>query len=387
MKMLATLCLVAAAAAAQEPTTRASSPFRVEPRAGEPQLALDGLDPIALCEGREVRGDARWSAARGRFTYHFESEAALARFRAAPERFEIQWGGGCGRMGPLSGTGDPGRHLVHDGRLWIFASDGCRQGFAAAPERFVPPAEAPIESTPAAAEAGRAWIERAVSAHGGPQRLAPTVALWFEDDNEQDGWLSFADLVVRFDGAVHERSRWIGPEAGRGFDSLWVVGAQDFLVEQGAWFEIVSRDQRLDLVRTAQRHPLVLLAARDAEDFAAHELGRSTLAGGEVVDVHVRSAGLETVLHLDPHSGRVRGLSWRGRLADGPMRAVVETFETYLDRGGLLVPDRRSVTVDGRPSDAHSKGWDRVHVVRDCPAAPFELATCLAEFTFGENQR
>jgi len=384
MKTIATLCLAVAAVAAQEPTT---SPFRAEPRAGEPQLALGGRDPIALCEGREARGDARWSATRGRFSYHFENEAGLRRFLAEPERFEIQWGGGCGRMGPLSGTGDPERHLVHDGRLWIFASDGCRKGFTAAPERFVPPAEQPPEFAADSAAAGRAWIERAVAAHGGPQRLAPTVALWFEDDGVQDGWYSFSDLVVRFDGAVHERSRWVGPTAESGFDAVWVVADQEFLVEQGAWFEIVSRDQREDLRRTAQRQPLVLLAARDAEGFAAHELGRSTLAGEEVVDVHVESAGLATVLHLDPHSGRVRGLSWRGRLADGPQRDVVETFATYVDRAGLLVPDERSVTVDGRVSDAHSKSWDRVHVVRDCPAQPFELATCLHEFTLAENQR
>jgi hypothetical protein len=42
---------------------------------------------------------------------------------AEPERFAVQMGGGCGRMGPLSGSCSPERFAVHDGRIDIFASD------------------------------------------------------------------------------------------------------------------------------------------------------------------------------------------------------------------------------------------------------------------------
>ena len=120
----------------------ASAPPASPTPSDEPELALHGLDPVSLCEGAEAEGREDLLVTRGRYVYRFASEESRARFLEDPERWGVQWGGGCGRMGPLSGVGSPERWTVHDGRIYLFASDECRAGFLSQPERYVVEPEA-----------------------------------------------------------------------------------------------------------------------------------------------------------------------------------------------------------------------------------------------------
>lgn len=105
----------------------------------EPVPALKGFDPVALADGKEVSGRSDLTATHGIYRYQFVDEANRRKFLSDPERFAIQMGGGCARMGPLAGLGNPDRFLVHEGRIYIFASDGCRSSFQKAPARFLAP--------------------------------------------------------------------------------------------------------------------------------------------------------------------------------------------------------------------------------------------------------
>jgi YHS domain-containing protein len=95
------------------------------------------FDPVELVAGREAEGDGSLAVEHEGYEYRFVSRENLARFLDDPWRFAAADGGACGRMGPLSGLGDARRHLVVDGRIWFFASDGCRDGFRADPERCI----------------------------------------------------------------------------------------------------------------------------------------------------------------------------------------------------------------------------------------------------------
>ncbi len=101
---------------------------------------LRGLDPVLLAQGLEVEGAESIWVERGGYRYAFENAANRERFLAEPERFEIQLAGACAFMassGAPPGSGDPDRYLVHDQRVYIFASESCRLSFQVDPERYL----------------------------------------------------------------------------------------------------------------------------------------------------------------------------------------------------------------------------------------------------------
>ena len=336
------------------------------------ELALRGLDPVALCEGAETAGRGDLAATHGRLTYRFADEDHRARFLADPERYGVQWGGNCARMGPLSGAGSPDRWAVHEGRIFLFASNGCREGFLAAPEQYIvdPPALPAFDA--AARTAGAAWIERAVVAHGGAAALDAPGALQLGFEGEQDGWHHGLALLVARTGGVRRTSTWTSENpAEKVHDTAWVLGKSDFTVEDGTPYPLASPDQRHDLRRFAHREPLTLLWARGTDDFLAVHRGTGELAGVDVEDVLVQHAGILTTLHLDAADGRVRGLSWRGRIGDGRTRDVVETFTAWQEVDGVRLPTARTVAVDGEEVASLAATWTTTTLLAEAPADAF----------------
>lgn len=335
-----------------------------------PPPALRGLDPVQLCAGTEVAGDPELAHTHGRYTYVFEDEASRARFLADPERFAIQWGGGCGRMGPLSGTGSPDRFAVHAGRIFVFASDGCRAGFLATPERFVVEPTTLPAATPEARAAGAAWLERAVEAHGGSAALDAAAALLLAFDAEQSGWKHHSELVLGRAGGLRQSSRWTAPDAGaEPRVTTWLVAREASLDDDGEQFAVTSPDQLDDLRRIAQREPLAHFWARAQPGFVALHLGAGELGGAPVENVLVQHAGLTTTLHLEPESARVLGLSWRGRASDGVTREIVETFTDWRELDGVLLPIARMVRADGAEKPSLAVAWQSLAFLPAFPAS------------------
>jgi len=116
-----------------------SSAAPLQPSA--PVAALRGNDPVLLTEGREVAGKEALSLTRGAYRYLFSTEETKVRFQTDPAPFSIQLEGACALMansGASSGSGDPSRYLVHARRIYLFASESCRESFKADPERYLP---------------------------------------------------------------------------------------------------------------------------------------------------------------------------------------------------------------------------------------------------------
>ncbi len=103
----------------------------------EPPVRV-GFDVVDYVDNRrETPGSPTIFLDRSRIRYLFAAEANRARFVAAESRYEVQLGGRCGRMGPLSGSGRPEIHALYNGRLYFFASTQCRAGFLEGPERLL----------------------------------------------------------------------------------------------------------------------------------------------------------------------------------------------------------------------------------------------------------
>ncbi len=97
-------------------------------------LALRGLDPVLLAEGREELGKPEIEMTVGGLRYQFVSEPSRKEFEESPERFEIQ-----NETCPVvaGASIDPSLFSVHENKIYAFATPGCVTSFEASPETYL----------------------------------------------------------------------------------------------------------------------------------------------------------------------------------------------------------------------------------------------------------
>jgi putative intracellular protease/amidase/YHS domain-containing protein len=100
---------------------------------GKP-VALKGLDPVLLTEGKETKGQAELSVTREGFRYLFVEPANKAKFEKDPARYEIQFHGHCAMMPDT--PAQPNLFTVYKGRIYAFACDDCQADFRQKPEVY-----------------------------------------------------------------------------------------------------------------------------------------------------------------------------------------------------------------------------------------------------------
>ena len=331
----------------------------------EETAALGGLDPVYLCSGKEVAGSPKLAFRHGRFVYHFGDADSRRRFLADPERWAIQWGGGCARMGPLSGAGDGSRWATYDGHLYTFASDGCREGFLGAPQRYVVGPEPYPTMDEESLRIGVEWMARAVARHDGAYRMQRLqTARYAREDRPVDGWSRRLAVTIGRDGQVRSETTWT-QDGAAGESTSWILhptleGAT-FVDEGDSAHAVTSPAQIEDLRRMAMRMPTTLLW--NAGPWVVSYRGRSLFFDQEVVDVLLVLHDLQTTVHLDPDDARLVGITWRGRITDGATRRVQERFASFVDVDGIELPRERIVTVDGEEQPQGFGSWTQVELV------------------------
>ena len=138
--------------------------------AAPPERTLP-VDPVELVAGREVPGKPELMIERDGFAYQFATPATKTAFEKDPTKYEVADGGACGRMGPLSGLGDARRYVVHEGRIFLFASDACRAGFLKEPAKHIETEDEKIFGSNEQVERGRVLLDKAVAWSWGAERL------------------------------------------------------------------------------------------------------------------------------------------------------------------------------------------------------------------------
>ncbi len=316
------------------------------------------IDPVELREGRETPGLAEITADHYRYRYCFATEANRAEFLKNPTRYEIQMGGACARMGPLSGVGRPDFYAMHNGALYLFASPQCRQAFLADPAKFLEsdeprPAEA---DNPDAVRMGRELIEKAVAAHGGGERIDAVQSVQrrtsrktkYQDelvDNGEVLTIAFPDRV-RVDQTWGEQT-WTSVARG---DSGWFSG--------GELRPMHAQQRRAMRTEHGWRHLLSVLKARNDPDVALAYLGPATVQWQPrlfaVSEVALWRDGATTVLGIDPKTGLVHRLRYRGRGPRMSFGKLENIFWEYADCDGIRLPERIYTRFDDAelPSDA-----------------------------------
>jgi hypothetical protein len=334
-------------------------PLSLGPAVPPAQPDLIGFDVVALVErGEDVTGLAQHEVVRGNFAYRFADAGARARFLSAPERYELAFGGGCARMGPLSGACSSTRHCVHAGRVYLAASDACLKAFQKEPEAFLEPAPEVVEPDADGARIAFAtarWL-------GGSRKASGDLAL-IEDHEEKQGetlWRVRNLRVLGRAGRYVDRSDWN--------DSAWWNDATYSDGLGRGWARSKSSAERdLDacqlaaLRREMLREPLALAREIVAGRAAARDAGRVEWQVGERSAVgravEIACDGVKVVWLVDEASGALLGQRGLRRLANARIGDRIELFGGWTELAGVRVPLERCNASD-------TESWDAVRLVK-----------------------
>ena len=323
-------------------------------------FALDAVELIS--GGKEVQGDAGYSSTRGAYTYQFATPANKAEFEKTPAKYEIQLGGACARMGPLSGEGRCDIYAVHAGKLYLFASQQCRDGFLKAPEKLLETDDAAVTADAATQQRGRELLDLATTAHGGAAAIdaVRTYRQRIEAQTEYQGKPVCTDQVylIAFPDCAREESYW--------GEQMWAHSAAGslggFWTEKG--FDRPMADTQVRSVRRQLNHHLLtILKARRRPDFVAARVGEAAIHGIKVERVAVSFDGTTCTLGIDPATGRVQTLAYRGRGGERNTLGTVEkTFGDWQTLQGVLLPTSWTSTFDGQPAGDKPTRLSKVEV-------------------------
>lgn len=308
-----------------------------------PELVLRGLDPVELCAGREVAGVESLTETRSGFVYRFANEANRTRFRERPDDLAVQFAGACTKMGPLSGRGGPERFHVHEGRIYLFASDGCRASFLREPAKFIDRADAPPEGDAEALKRGAELMALAVRGFGGEEALAQTknvhVRTVTTRAGDESGLRITTDRWMVFPGTYLLDTQW-----GSGGYAWLLTPRGGFLPAETA--PAVQESVRAYMARELYRNPVAIAQAWRRGEARAVALAPVERAGRKCVRVAASVQGATTELTLDAESGRCIETEYRGRAGAGIGR-LVRRFDEFRPVGRLVLPFAVAIEVDG----------------------------------------
>jgi predicted Zn-dependent peptidase len=128
--------------------------------------------------------------------------------------------------------------------------------------------------------------------------------------------------------------------------------------------------QRQDLLREMHREPILVLKNRDR--IKANAVGPGQAGGVAVEKVVVEWEGETATYGIDPASGRILSLAYRGRVGMNPQPGdVVRTFADFREVSGLVLPFSASASFNGEP--AMSATLDSVKIDGPLDEAAFAM--------------
>lgn len=291
---------------------------------GAAPVAVEGLDPVRLVEGKLEDGKPALVQEHDGLTYQFVSEETRAVFRKDPGRYAAQLHGACARMGPPV-RGVPEAYHVYEGRIYLFGSSDCYKAFVANPARYLESKQPQADWNPTPAAIGRA--RKLWTSTGGAATLAEHRA------NQVRTYSSAGGVVVEraFNGRV---SRQVMQP-----DSAFSVFDGNLQPMKPAFAAAAHRGIRHDLPH--------LLLAGDLEMYhTGHKDGLEWIA--------IRSGGVITHAAI-ASDGSVARLDYTGRGPDSSFGQVTIRFSDFRDAGNRKLPHRADAFFNGDP--APQLGW------------------------------
>lgn len=312
------------------------------------------LDPVELRRGREIPGSDERVERSGMYSYAFASAENQAAFRADPGRYEVQLGGACARMGPLSGDGNVTLFALHEDKLYLFASKACRAAFVKAPEKYLEvddPAPSPELATPEARRRGAELLDKALAWMGGAQAVDSVRTLSeFREREETSGDRTYRvknELQLDFEhGWARENECWDASCFGNviGRNGAFSTGKEStpLVAVQRAAFERAIGHGLLAALRRRNEPGAIVHAGWGESPVASCARGGSGSQRTRA-QVAIWSRGTETRLHVGVDDGSIDMLEFRGRDATLLMAEIQVVLDDWRPCGPLRLPFRRTV--------------------------------------------
>lgn len=204
----------------------------------------------------------------------------------------------------------------------------------------------PTAATAGAADAGKALVEKAVTAMGGAAVVdgvkayrEETTAVVSTPQGEME--LQSAILVGGPDLVRQEMATPMGTMTMKIAGNAGVVDAGP----RGS--QALPETQRLQVLRQVQRSPLFLLQRRTQPGFTAVVAGEGKVGETAVTLVRIEAGGDTMTVGIDPATGQIRSLLARGTGPTGAPAEVLTEYGDYQPEGGLAVPRTRTSSIGG----------------------------------------
>lgn len=316
-----------------------------------PKFGTFRVDVVSLIQnGRVEVGRVAHSADRFGYRYLFSSKAHLDAFLRDPAKYEVQLGGACGKMAELSGRGSTERYWVYKGKLYIFASDGCRTGFQANPEGHIEKDELELKATATEAKRGRELLDRAAK-WSGLHNLGQTESITFSHDSElKQGDKTYkvkSTTRISADGDFFAVTTY----DGQGYANQISNGKAIEIDPKGVREEHVPTWRRALERRRARNLTYILLNRRSKAMTVRHD---GTANG--IASVVVNLDGATSTLWIEESSGKVLSQIVKGRNGPGIIGEVQREFTQYATAQGITLPVAWTATYNGQESAMHRQG-------------------------------
>lgn len=271
-------------------------------------------------------------------------------------------------MGPLSGEGSVHMYTVHDRKLFLFASEQCRTGFLKAPHLMLEGPDPGLKPNASASERGRALLARAVDAMGGAERI-DAVRTYFQRQETEAASGARTYRVVK--------TKWFDFAGNLRSDESWDGSGWATVRSAGAAFTLPAGEDLAELQVSAfereMGHLLIaVLRTRNRDDAVVLHRGTGRIGKQEIEYVTVSCAGTNRTLGIDPSSGRVLTLGFRGRGPNLTVGRIEHRFADWRKVGEIELPFAWSAVFEGDPAPELAMALDMVEIDKSPPAELFQ---------------
>ncbi len=209
------------------------------------------------------------------------------------------------------------------------------------------PAAEAVEMTAEGERQGEELIAKAVEGIGGAERLDALETYRSEMAAEATTPQGAMQMKARAVIALPDRMRW---EVILPFGTMvQVLNGDASFAQSPQGSGPLPEAQRKQLEKNMKRLAPVLLKHRDEESFKAVATGAGEVDGTPVELVHVELDGEASTLGIDPETGRILSIQYRGTNFMGAPGDLVQRFSDFREVDGLMLPFASVTTFNGEP--------------------------------------